>query len=295
MPAIDHFSYGFVTPAASYSMSSIGCLLGLLLAARARGTEEGSPLLWLGGAALSIGGTGIWVMHFIAMMGFDVRGTSIRYDVPLTVASALLAVVVVGAGLFLVSRREHSTGALLGGGLLTGLGVAGMHYLGMAAMNMSAHVSYDPLLVGLSLLIAVVAATVALWFSLRVRGALATTGAALLMGLAVNGMHYTGMFAMDVGVHATVSPTSGAQGMDFMLPLLVGISLLTLGLLLAIFLSPSEQEMREDAELRSQLRRNRAGDDRADDGRHPAGPMEPHAQPNRRREPSLFDDHGPGH
>ncbi|WP_436759714.1 MHYT domain-containing protein [Streptosporangium sp. V21-05] len=290
MPAIDHFAYGFVTPAASYIMSSIGCLLGLLLAARARGTEEGSPLLWLGGAALSIGGTGIWVMHFIAMMGFDVRGTSIRYDVPLTVASALLAVVVVGAGLYLVSRKENSTGALLGGGLLTGLGVAGMHYLGMAAMNMSAHVSYDPLLVGVSVLIAVVAATVALWFSLRVRGALATTGAALLMGLAVNGMHYTGMFAMDVGLHDIASPASGAQGMDFMLPLLVGISLLTLGLLLAIFLSPSEQEMREDAELRSQLRRSRAGD-----GDHPAGPMGPHAQPSRRHEPSLFDGHDPGH
>ncbi|MGS2646016.1 MHYT domain-containing protein [Streptosporangium sp. G12] len=290
MPAIDHFAYGFVTPAASYIMSSIGCLLGLLLAARARGAEGGSRARWLGGAALSIGGTGIWVMHFIAMMGFDVQGTSIRYDVPLTVASALLAVVVVGAGLFLVSRRENSTGALVGGGLLTGLGVAGMHYLGMAAMNMSAPVSYDPLLVGLSLLIAVVAATVALWFSLRVRGALATTGAALLMGLAVNGMHYTGMFAVGVGAHADAAPASGAQGMDFMLPLLVGISLLTLGLLLAIFLSPSEQELREDAELRSQLRRDRAGDDR-----HPAGPMEPHARPNRRREPSLFDDHGPGH
>ncbi|MEU4407017.1 MHYT domain-containing protein [Streptosporangium sp. NPDC023963] len=289
MPAIDHFAYGFVTPAASYIMSSIGCLLGLLLTARARGAEDGSRALWLGGAALSIGGTGIWVMHFIAMMGFDVQGTPIRYDVPLTVASALLAVVVVGAGLLLVSRREDSTGALLGGGLLTGLGVAGMHYLGMAAVSMSAHVSYDPLLVGLSLLIAVVAATVALWFSVRVRGALATTGAALLMGLAVNGMHYTGMFAIGVGTHDDAAPASGAQGMDFMLPLLVGISLLTLGLLLAIFLSPSEQELREDAELQSQLRRDRAGDDR-----HPAGPMEPHAQPNRRREPSLFDDHGPG-
>ncbi|MER6830275.1 MHYT domain-containing protein [Streptosporangium sp. NPDC000563] len=290
MSPIDHFAYGLVTPVASYIMSSTGSLLGLLFAARARGAEGSSRALWLGGAALSIGGTGIWVMHFIAMMGFDVMGTSIRYDVPLTVASALLAIVVVGAGLFLVSHRENSTGALLGGGLLTGLGVAGMHYLGMAAMNMSAHVSYDPLLVGLSLIIAVVAATVALWFSVRVRGALATTGAALLMGFAVNGMHYTGMFAIGVELHGTPAPTSGAQGMDFMLPLLVGISMLSLGLLLAIFLSPSEEEMREDARLLSQLRR-----DRPSENPRPAGSMEPHARPARRHEPSLFDDHNSGH
>ncbi|MEU4832940.1 MHYT domain-containing protein [Streptosporangium sp. NPDC023615] len=289
MSPIDHFAYGLATPVASYVMSSIGSLLGLLLAARARGARGGSRALWLIGAALSIGGTGIWVMHFIAMMGFDVRGASIRYDVTLTVASALLAVVVVGAGLFLVSRSA-GPGALLGGGLLTGLGVAGMHYLGMAAMNMSAHVTYDPLLVGLSLLIAVTAATVALWFSVRVRGAAATTGAALVMGLAVNGMHFTGMFALDVSVHGTSAPTSGAEGMDFMLPLLVGISLLTLGLLLTIFLSPSEQEMRQDAELEAQLRRNRSADGPA----APSGPMEPHTRPARDHRPSLFDDHGPG-
>jgi NO-binding membrane sensor protein with MHYT domain len=289
MSPIDHFAYGLVTPVASYIMSSIGSLLGLLLAARARGAQGGSRALWLIGAALSIGGTGIWVMHFIAMMGFDVQGTSIRYDVPLTVASALLAVVVVGAGLFLVSRPDSGTGALLAGGTLTGLGVAGMHYLGMAAMNMSAHVTYDPLLVALSLVIAVAAATTALWFSLRVRGAAATTGAALLMGVAVNGMHYTGMFALDVSVHGTPAPTSGAEGMDFMLPLLVGISLLTLGMLLTIFLSPSEQEMRQDAELQAQLRRNRAGA-----GSSPAGPAEPRSRPAHGRGPSLFDDHGPG-
>ncbi|MDP9844424.1 MHYT domain-containing protein [Streptosporangium lutulentum] len=290
MPPVDHFAHGFTTPAAAYVMSSIGCLLGLLLAARAREAGGRSRTLWLASAALSIGGTGIWVMHFIAMMGFNVRGTAIRYDVPLTIASALLAVVVVGAGLFLVSAKGTGPLSLISGGLLTGLGVAGMHYLGMAGMNMSAHVSYDPLLVALSLLIAVVAATVALWFSLRATGALAITGAALLMGVAVNGMHYTGMFAMDVTVHDTSMSTSGASAMDFMLPLIIGISLLTLGLLLTIFLSPSEKEMREDAALLSQFQRPRDGvagsvpPPGADAGR----PAEPRA-------PSLFDSADPGH
>src|SRR5690242_10268911 len=104
MPQIDHFSYGVLTPAIAYIMSVIGCLLGLLCARRARG-GHGDPwdrLQWLGTAAVAIGGTGIWVMHFVAMLGFSISGAPIRYDVPLTLASAVLAVVVVGAGLVIV-------------------------------------------------------------------------------------------------------------------------------------------------------------------------------------------------
>ena len=71
--------------------------------AQAHASRGASRIRWLLGAAVSIGGTGIWVMHFIAMMGFEVQGTQIRYDVPLTVASAVVAIVVVGTGLFLVS------------------------------------------------------------------------------------------------------------------------------------------------------------------------------------------------
>src|SRR5690606_33381921 len=121
------------------------CMLGLMLSSRARLAGGRESAYWLIGAAVAIGGTGIWTMHFIAMMGFHVSGTVIRYDVPLTAASALLAIVVVGAGLFLVHHGRGRIGFLLGGGVLAGVGVAGMHYLGMAAMRMSAHVSYDPL------------------------------------------------------------------------------------------------------------------------------------------------------
>ncbi|MFD0659938.1 MHYT domain-containing protein [Thermocatellispora tengchongensis] len=240
----------------AYIMSSIGCMLGLLLASRARGTEGASRIRWLLGAALSIGGTGIWVMHFIAMMGFQVAGTQIRYDVWLTAASAVLAVVVVGAGMVLVSYGGARLAPLLGGGLLTGLGVAGMHYLGMYAMRMNAHLDYDPLVVALSVLIAVVAATVALWFTLRVRGALATGAAALIMGVAVSGMHYTGMFAISVRPGESHGTPAGAEGIDFLLPMIVGISLLTMAMLLTVLLSPSERELRNEAELMARLREN---------------------------------------
>ncbi|MEV0168372.1 MHYT domain-containing protein [Nonomuraea fuscirosea] len=258
MSPVDHFSFGLLTPVLAYVMSSVGSMLGLLLTSRARLTGGREAKFWLAGAAFAIGGTGIWTMHFIAMLGFSVHGSVIRYDVPLTAASAILAVVVVGMGLFLAShgatRGGAGTGFLLGGGVLTGLGVAGMHYLGMAAMNMSGMVSYDPVIVTLSVLIAVAAATVALWFTLRVSGALRIGGAALVMGVAVSGMHYTGMYSMSVAAHTEMMPVAGAQAIDFLLPLIVGISLITVGLLLTVILSPSEKELRSEQEYRRRLR-----------------------------------------
>ncbi|GII90231.1 membrane protein [Sinosporangium siamense] len=243
----------------------------------------------MAGAAISIGGTGIWVMHFIAMMGFEVRGTQIRYDVPLTVASAFIAMAVVGAGLIVVSRGGEHLIPLLGGGLLTGLGVASMHYLGMAAMNMSGHISYSPVVVAASVLIAVVASTVALWFTLRVKGALATTGAALIMGIAVCGMHYTGMFAMSAHLQPGSGPVPGAEGIDFLLPLLVIISLVTLALLLAVLLSPSEHDLRTEAELMARLQNSRSG--RQGAHARPAAPADQAATGQTAQEPSpnLFD------
>lgn len=257
MHHVDHFSQGLITPLLGYAMSVVGSLLGLLFAARARGTTGAARVRWLVGAALSLGGTGIWVMHFIAMMGFSVSGATIRYDVGLTALSALVAVVVVGAGLLLVSYGGARPGPLLGGGLLTGLGVASMHYMGMAAMNTTVEITYDPVTVALSMVIAVAAATVALWFSLRVRGNLLTLGAAMLMGVAVSGMHYTGMFAISVTGQATDALPPGAAPIDFLVPLLVGISLLTVGLLMAVMLSPSEKEMASEAELLARIEERR--------------------------------------
>lgn len=258
--AVNHFTYGLLTPVLAYVMSCIGSMLGLRLTAQAHVSQGAARLRWLLGAAISIGGTGIWVMHFIAMMGFQVDGTQIKYDVWLTAASAVVAIVVVGTGLLLVSYGGGRLPALLGGGLLTGLGVASMHYLGMYAMNMSAHVSYDRLLVAASVGIAVVAATVALWFTLRVRKAVWITAASLVMGAAVAGMHYTGMYAMHVMVHAEPARIAGADALDFLVPLMTVISLITLTMLLMVILSPSQEEEREDAELvaRLELRRRAA-------------------------------------
>ncbi|TDC86994.1 hypothetical protein E1292_47180, partial [Nonomuraea deserti] len=250
---MNHFTYGPLTPLLAYVMSCIGSMLGLRLTAQAHASRGGSRVRWLLGAAISIGGTGIWVMHFIGMMGFQVEGTQIKYDVWLTAASAAVAIIVVGTGLFLVSYGRGRLLALLGGGLLTGLGVASMHYLGMYAMNMSAQVSYDRVTVAISVAIAVVAATVALWFTLRVRKPIWITGAALVMGVAVSGMHYTGMYAMHVTVDSQPGVITGADALDFLVPLMTVISLITLTMLLMVILSPSEEELHEDAELLAKL------------------------------------------
>jgi NO-binding membrane sensor protein with MHYT domain len=87
---------------------------------------------------------------------------------------------------------------LLAAGVITGLGVALMHYTGMAAMIMHAKITYDTTLFNASLVIAVVAATVALWLAFNLPGNLQRFGSALVMGIAVCGMHYTGMYAVQM-------------------------------------------------------------------------------------------------
>ncbi|WP_283133760.1 MHYT domain-containing protein [Rhizohabitans arisaemae] len=238
-------------------MSTLGSLLGLLLTSRARGMRGGARLRWLIWGAICIGGTGIWVMHFIAMLGFSVDRVPIRYDVPVTVASAVVAIVVVGVGLVILTYGGGRRPALLVGGLIAGAGVASMHYLGMAALNMPGHVGYDPLLVIASCVIAVVASTVALWFTLRVRGLVWTVLAAMIMGVAISGMHYTGMSAMSVGIDESLGQPTGADSTDFLLPLIVGISVLTVGLLTTVLLTPSESELREEADLLDRIEARR--------------------------------------
>ncbi|QNE73350.1 hypothetical protein F0344_00775 [Streptomyces finlayi] len=144
MGHLDHATFGWLTPALSYAMASIQAALGPRCTVRALDTSGRSRRNWLITAASAIG-TGIWTMHFVAMLGFGVTGTDIRYDVPLTLFSLLVAMVMVGAGVFAVGYGRGRTRALLIGGLTTGLGVAGMHYIGMAALRLHGSIRYDPL------------------------------------------------------------------------------------------------------------------------------------------------------
>ncbi len=238
---LDHAAYGWLTPALSYVMASIGAALGLRCTVRALAATGASRRNWLLTAASAIG-TGIWTMHFVAMLGFEVTGTEIHYNVPLTVLSLLVAMLVVGAGVFAVGYGKDRGRSLVLGGLTTGLGVASMHYLGMAALRLHGDVSYDPLTVGLSVGIAVVAATAALWAALNIKSPVAVAVASLVMGAAVSSMHYTGMMAVAVSVSPSDTALPGATAMQFIFPLAVGLGSYLFITAAFVALSPTADE-----------------------------------------------------
>lgn len=192
-------------------------------------------------------------MHFIAMLGYDITGVEITYDLPTTIISMIIAIVVVGVGLTIVAGRS-TVRALLGGGAITGGGVASMHYMGMSAMRMAAGVQYRPLIVLASVIIAVVAATAALWAAMNIRGIFATIGAALIMGVAVCGMHYTGMAAMVV--YSAPAPDSmGMTANQLLEPLIEGISLTTIVILFVVSLAATENDLWQQADISADLQK----------------------------------------
>ncbi len=274
MLSVHNFSYGLLTPGLAYLMSVVGSFLGLRCTSRSQVSSGNSRIRWLLLGAGSIGITGIWVMHFIAMLGFTIPSETIHYNVPITMLSMLISVAFVSIGLLIVGLPEtFRLRSLLLGGVVTGLGVAAMHYSGMAAMRMPGRMSYSPGLFAVSIVIAIVAATAAFWFALRLGGFWSGFGAALIMGVAVSGMHYTGMAAMRVyPPDGAPMPMNGADASAFLLPLIVGVSVTTFVLTAAIALSPTAAEISEEAELMRKIEGLRA---------HPNGS---HAQANRPRD-----------
>lgn len=173
------------------------------LASRCNAASSGTArAAWLSGAAVSLGG-GIWSMHFVAMLADKMPGMNVSYEPGLTVLSFLIAVSATGLGFFVVSLAQRQAPAVLASGLLMGVGIASMHYTGMAALQMPMSVSFDPFWVTVSVLIAVSAATAALWLAFHHQRQIGKFVAAIIMGAAIAGMHFAGMRAaiyMPTGV-----------------------------------------------------------------------------------------------
>jgi NO-binding membrane sensor protein with MHYT domain len=260
---VHNFTYGLLTPGLAYVMSCMGAFLGLRCTTRARAFEGTMRLRWLLLGGVSIGTTGIWLMHFIAMLGFTIPGETITYNVPVTILSLVVAVVFVCVGLVIVSFGRGGYGPLLLCGLIVGFAVAAMHYLGMAAMRMPGRITYNPWLLVVSVVIAIVAATAALWAALRLQGVVTTLVASLIMGVAVSGMHYVGMAAMQVfrsggPAGMVMGGLGGATAESFLLPLILGIAIVSFVLTATIALSASAEELRYDAALMQRIRSERA-------------------------------------
>ena len=148
--------------------------------------------------AIALGG-GIWTMHFIGMLAFDLC-QPVDYSLGITALSVLPALAASWVTLSMLSREKVSMLQLLAGGVMVGSGVGTMHYAGMAAMRMSAVLRYDPFYFALSIVVAVALATLSLGVRFKLRGLKIRRITRLLvsgtiMGLAICGMHYTGMNA----------------------------------------------------------------------------------------------------
>ena len=247
MAEVHHFTYGAFNPLAAYLVAVLGSFLGLLATGRARSARSrGRRNRWLIIAAFSIGGAGVWLMHFTAMLGFDVPQSPVRYNPWLTMGSLGLSVVAVGIGLMAVGHGRRSLPKIVVAGFFTGIGVLAMHYTGMAALHVSGRIHYDPALVVASAVIAIVASTAALWFAVSVKGWAPIAGAAGVMGLAVFGMHYTGMASMSVELSPTVSTTvSGIKPLLMIVPITLVSAAMILGVALSALQAMTDEEFTE--------------------------------------------------
>jgi NO-binding membrane sensor protein with MHYT domain len=246
---VHHFTYGGFNPIGAFLLAFLGSFLGLLSTRRARKAHtRGRRTRWLIIAAVSIGGGAIWLMHFAAMLGFDVPASPVRYDPTLTMISLVVSIVTVGIGLMVVGHGRRSMRKTMIAGVTTGLGVLSMHYTGMAGVHVAGEIHYRPTLVVASGIVAVTAATVALWFTVSVDGWSRVTGASAIMAVAVCGMHYIGMASMEVQLSPDVpGRVSGLRPLVMIVPITVVSAAVIVGVALSALQAMTEEEFTDGA------------------------------------------------
>lgn len=211
--------------------------MALTLAAAAK--RKASPVmqrihLTTGAASL---GLGVWAMHFIGMQAFTLC-TTVAYDPGITLLSLLPSLLAAWVTLNLLARHTVKPSLLIAGGIMVGVGIGAMHYIGMAAMIMAPELRYEPVYFTLSIVVAIALATLALWISFGLRRKLSLPGyqirfiASIVMGLAIAGMHYTAMAATRFVGNADpqFNPTSQQH---YTLGFTVAIVTISLSLLIA--------------------------------------------------------------
>ncbi len=189
----------------------------LNLAIRVSAASSTSARWWHAGGAIAMGG-GIWSMHFIGMLAFSLP-ISLAYDVGKTLAVARHCRLPSRATRSRIAGRRRTTLLQLAmSAVVMGFGICAMHYSGMSAIEILPIITYEPWLLVASVVIAVVASFAALWLFVRQRvqrtlqAHLTTLGAAIIMGLAISGMHYTGMAASRFSPDSFCITATGANG-----------------------------------------------------------------------------------
>ena len=188
--------YSFYLVAISFALAFIGSLMALMVTRRIRqknGTVNRAAAITAG---VALGGIGVWSMHFVGMAALKLNVAS-SYGLVETALSLIAVIVSTSTALIIVSKAPDNILRILGGGLLLGLGVVVMHYLGMYGMKTAGYILWDANMIAVSVLIAVVAATAALWLAFNTSNFASRIAASVLMAGAVSAMHYTGMGAAE--------------------------------------------------------------------------------------------------
>ncbi len=241
--------------ALSILVAAFASYTALDLGGRVAATRGVAPRVWLVAAAIAMGG-GIWSMHFIAMLAFNIP-IPMSYDIGLTTLSLVVAIFVTGAGFYFINRQSAPPLSLVFSGIFMGLGIAAMHYIGMAAMREHAEISYDFLFVALSLVIAIGASTAALWLAFRTTDLGQKLVAAVVMGVAISGMHYSAMRGTTFAVHGPVHEAQGYASLD-QTNLALVVAGITFVILAFALIASLQQENSERRRAEEALRRSEA-------------------------------------
>jgi PAS domain S-box-containing protein len=239
----------------SISVACLASYTAIDLGGRISSSQGWARLAWLATAATAMGG-GIWSMHFIGMLAF-VMPMPVSYDLDLTLLSLVIPIGLTGFGFFMIGTRRVTELEFPFSGIFMGIGIVSMHYTGMAAMRMAADIRYDPILVTLSVLIAIGASVVALWLAFTTTLIWQRLLAAVVMGSAISGMHYTGMAAATFIANPRIDGAHGifALGQTGIALTIATITLviLLLALVASAFDKRLAQRSRELNEHRRQL------------------------------------------
>jgi PAS domain S-box-containing protein len=232
-------SYDYRLVALSVTIAVLASYAALDLAGRVTSAKGRARTIWLTGGAIAMG-LGIWSMHYVGMLAFQLP-VPVLYDWPLVLASLLAAIVASAIALFVVSRRTMGIVSALLGSVCMGGAIAGMHYIGMAAMRLPAMCHYTASIVSVSIALAIVISLVALMLTFYFRKETSQwnwlkAASALVMGVAVPVMHYTGMAAANFTAtkeiqgdltHALGITGLGRESVILVTFMILGVALLT--------------------------------------------------------------------
>jgi NO-binding membrane sensor protein with MHYT domain len=181
------FSYDPILVIVSIVVSIVGSYTCFDLVIQIRKKKHKVDKKLLISAAFVIGGS-IWAMHFISMLAVNLP-VEIRYDVLTTLVSGLVSVLMTALALVIVSTAVDTPRRIIIAGMIMGLGISSMHYVGMSAIRCNCGMSYSEFWVFISVCIGMIASTASLWAAMKLHGLQRRLIAALVMGISISGVH----------------------------------------------------------------------------------------------------------